>query len=86
MGGASTHLQTQNGRSVLSHALVMIIQVTSEAARFGRVFDNIRTNIRNHGSGGAQMGEENVDLQQNWGTISNWTYRCSRTPEYGRSR
>jgi hypothetical protein len=75
LGRAGTHLQTQNGRSVLSHALVMIIQATSEAARFGRVFDNIRTNIRNHGSGGAQMGEENVDLQQNWGTISNWTYR-----------
>ncbi|GAB2934295.1 ribosome-inactivating family protein [Streptomyces heilongjiangensis] len=75
LGRAGTHLQTQNGRSVLSHALVMIIQATSEAARFGRIFNNIRTNIRDYSTGGAQMGEENVNLQQNWGTISNWTYR-----------
>ncbi|MFM9594872.1 ribosome-inactivating family protein [Streptomyces scabiei] len=75
LGRANTHLQTQNGRSVLSHALVMIIQATSEAARFGRIFDTVRTNIRDYRTGGAQMGEENVNLQQNWGAISNWTYR-----------
>lgn len=75
LGRANSHLQSQNGRAVLSQALVMIIQATSEAARFGRIFDNIRTNIRDYHTGGAQMGAENVNLQQNWGTISNWLYR-----------
>ncbi|MFE7760444.1 ribosome-inactivating family protein [Streptomyces sp. NPDC057438] len=64
LGRATTHLQSQNGRAAPSQALVMIIRGTSEAARFGRIFDNIRTNIRDHRTGGAQMGVENVDLQQ----------------------
>ncbi|MBP0448417.1 hypothetical protein J5Y04_02470 [Kitasatospora sp. RG8] len=62
-----------SGRAVLADSLVMMIQATSEAARFGRIFDNIRGNIRDHGV--AQIGTENVNLERNWDTLSNWVYR-----------
>lgn len=75
---ANTLLQSANGRDLLGQSLVMMIQATSEAARFGRVFDNIRGNIRDHG--GAQIGIENADLEQNWGNISNWIYRVLQNP------
>ncbi|MFD9592651.1 ribosome-inactivating family protein [Kitasatospora sp. NPDC059973] len=62
-----------SGRAVLADSLIMMIQATSEAARFGRIFDNIRGNIRDHGL--AQIGRDNVNLETNWAGISNWVYR-----------
>ncbi|MFJ7910995.1 ribosome-inactivating family protein [Kitasatospora sp. NPDC096204] len=62
-----------SGRSLLADSILMMVQATSEAARFGRIFDNIRGNIRDHGL--AQIGVENVNLETNWATISNWVYR-----------
>ncbi|MFF4382980.1 ribosome-inactivating family protein [Kitasatospora sp. NPDC001547] len=62
-----------SGRAVLADSLLMMVQATSEAARFGRIFDNVRTNIRDHGV--AQVGVENVNLETNWGGLSNWVYR-----------
>ncbi|MET8543732.1 ribosome-inactivating family protein [Kitasatospora sp. NPDC004799] len=62
-----------SGRAVLADSLLMMIQATSEAARFGRIFDNVRGNIRDHGL--AQIGVENVNLETNWAALSNWVYR-----------
>lgn len=53
--------------------LVLLIQATSEAARFGRIFDNIRGNIRDYTS--HPMTAQNVALQQAWDNLSSWVYR-----------
>ncbi|MFF3335361.1 ribosome-inactivating family protein [Streptomyces sp. NPDC002888] len=63
-----------NGHHILGSALTTVIQATSEAARFGRIFDNIRYNILNHSL--VQMGDENVALQQQWSNLSGWVYRA----------
>ncbi|MFD4660139.1 ribosome-inactivating family protein [Kitasatospora sp. NPDC058444] len=69
---------TAAGRAVLADSLIMMIQATSEAARFGRIFDNIRNNIRNHTD--VQIGEDNVNLETNWSSVSNWVYRVMNNP------
>lgn len=53
--------------------LTTIIQATSEAARFGRIFDVIRGNLRD-GTSNA-LGQANVTLQQGWDGVSSWIYR-----------
>ncbi|MEU6486350.1 ribosome-inactivating family protein [Streptomyces sp. NPDC046887] len=83
LAGARRLISHGAGQDLLGQSLVMMIQATAEAARFGRVFDNIRGNIRTAGSGGAQLGVENVDLQQNWSRISNWVYRVIQNPAAG---
>ncbi|MFB7470059.1 ribosome-inactivating family protein [Kitasatospora sp. NPDC056184] len=77
----SALLNSGSGRSVLADSLVMMVQATSEAARFGRIFDNIRGNIRDHGF--AQIGTENVNLETNWSALSNWVYRVMNNPGTG---
>ncbi|MGW3232392.1 ribosome-inactivating family protein [Kitasatospora sp. NPDC001095] len=69
------HLLQSTGSNwaTLGDSIIMMIQATSEAARFGRIFDNIRGNIRNHSD--AQIGVENVNLETNWAALSNWVYR-----------
>ncbi|MFG2908324.1 ribosome-inactivating family protein [Kitasatospora sp. NPDC048286] len=67
-----------SGRSLLADSVLMMVQATSEAARFGRIFDNIRGNIRDHGV--AQVGVENVNLETNWAALSNWVYRVMNNP------
>ncbi|WP_406460416.1 ribosome-inactivating family protein [Streptomyces sp. NBC_00111] len=75
---ASTHLNTAAGTQRLGNALVMIIQATSEAARFGRIFNTVRNNILNRTSN--QLTADAVNLEQNWGSISSWVYRVLNNP------
>ncbi|MFB7378788.1 ribosome-inactivating family protein [Kitasatospora purpeofusca] len=77
---AATRLQRDSNG--FAREMVTIIQATSEAARFGRIFDNVRGNIRNYTSNA--MGPENVDLQQHWDDASTFVYRrlSGQTPTF----
>ncbi|WP_406193801.1 ribosome-inactivating family protein [Kitasatospora sp. NBC_01560] len=70
---ATAATRIQRDPNAFAREMVTIIQATSEAARFGRIFDNIRGNIRNYTSNA--MGSENVDLQQHWDDASTFVYR-----------
>ncbi|MEU9048075.1 MULTISPECIES: ribosome-inactivating family protein [unclassified Kitasatospora] len=63
------HRATEYNDNV-GRALLIAIQLFSEASRFAPIFDNIRTNIRDwthHPLGGA-----NADLENQWGRISDF--------------
>ncbi|MGI5526003.1 ribosome-inactivating family protein [Streptomyces syringium] len=78
---APRYLHTGPGRESMGRSLVTIIQATSEAARFARLFDNIRGNMRDYTAN--PIGAENVVLEQNWDHISDWVYRAMQPGNHG---
>ncbi|MFI9202793.1 ribosome-inactivating family protein [Streptomyces sp. NPDC053048] len=78
---APRYLHTGPGRETIGRSLVTIIQATSEAARFARIFDNIRGNMLHYTAN--PIGADNVVLEQNWDHISNWVYRALRPGDHG---
>ncbi|MFG3506648.1 ribosome-inactivating family protein [Streptomyces sp. NPDC047821] len=78
LADAQTRLACSHSRDAVGEALTTVIQATAEAARFGRIFDLVRDNIR-YRTGNA-MGDENVTLQNNWQRVSRWIYRVLNNP------
>ncbi|MFC8916987.1 ribosome-inactivating family protein [Streptomyces sp. NPDC057116] len=78
LADAQTRLACSHSRDAVGEALTTVIQATAGAARFGRIFDLVRDNIR-YRTGNA-MGDENVTLQNNWQRVSRWIYRVLNNP------
>ncbi|MFF4403300.1 ribosome-inactivating family protein [Streptomyces sp. NPDC001262] len=69
----TSYLNNGGNRGQLSIGLIQTIAMTSEAARFGRIYDTVYNAINARGT--AQMGPDNVELENNWDRISRWIYQ-----------
>ncbi|MCL3998999.1 ribosome-inactivating family protein [Streptomyces lavenduligriseus] len=62
----------------VEHALVVAIQVFSEAARFSPILDRVRDNIENWHR--TPLGNDYAGLENQWGAISRFAYNIRQNP------
>ncbi|MGV9556742.1 ribosome-inactivating family protein [Streptomyces sp. NPDC003401] len=73
--------RTNGNNDTVERALVVAIQIFSEAARFSPILDRVRDNIQNWRT--TALGAEYADLENQWGAISQFAYNIRQNPNAG---